>query len=135
MRASSRKPLESVGRGLAACALLCPSATARAQELSPHQQLGERVVASGTLPVGLDFEPGSYPGRADIDGSTVALGRALFFDGRLSRSGLTSCATCHQPERCFTDGRALPVGDDGSIGRRSTPTLVNRAFGSWQFWD
>src|SRR5262249_37293435 len=34
-------------------------------------------------------------------------GRQLFFDRRLSGSGKRSCATCHQPSRAFTDGRAI----------------------------
>ena len=52
----------------------------------------------------------------------VALGQTLFFDARLSRKGQVSCASCHAPERAFTDGRPLAVGEDGLMGRRrSTP--------------
>src|SRR5258707_14561940 len=35
----------------------------------------------------------------------IALGKKLFFDGRLSADGSVSCATCHDPARAFTDGR------------------------------
>ena len=55
----------------------------------------------------------------------VALGQTLFFDARLSRKGQVSCASCHAPERAFTDGRPLAVGEDGSwdggAPRRCTP--------------
>jgi cytochrome c peroxidase len=61
------------------------------------------------------------------------LGKALFFDPRLSSDGRFSCATCHDPERAFTDGRALPDGR-GEIGRNS-PTLLNVGRRRWLFWD
>ena len=65
----------------------------------------------------------------------VELGRRLFFETQLSRSGKTSCATCHLPERAFSDGRSIAVGDAGAIGRRNTPTLFDRAWGHSQFLD
>jgi len=65
----------------------------------------------------------------------VALGQALFFDKRLSGDGTISCATCHQPERAFTDGKVLAQGIGGRIGTRNTPTVLNAVFNSSQFWD
>jgi cytochrome c peroxidase len=62
-------------------------------------------------------------------------GRELFFDTRLSRDGTIACASCHDPARAFTDGRAVAVGVSGRIGRRSAPTLVNRGYGRAFFWD
>ena len=64
----------------------------------------------------------------------VALGQTLFFDARLSRRGRVSCASCHAPERAFTDGRPLAVGEDGSGRRRSTP-LYAAPFAPRLFWD
>jgi cytochrome c peroxidase len=63
------------------------------------------------------------------------LGRALFSDTRLSRDGSISCATCHDPHRAFTDGRARAEGIGGARGERNTPTLINRGDGATQFWD
>ncbi|MDE0892880.1 MAG: cytochrome-c peroxidase, partial [Planctomycetota bacterium] len=60
------------------------------------------------------------------------LGKALFFDTRLSSDGRFSCATCHDPERAFTDGKALPEGR-GEITRNS-PTLLNVGRRRWLFW-
>lgn len=65
--------------------------------------------------------------------AAIRLGRALFFEPRLSRNGQVSCASCHQPERAFTDGRAQAFGLHQ--GTRNTPTLVNTAYQRWQFWD
>jgi len=61
------------------------------------------------------------------------LGKALFFDTRLSPDGRFACATCHEPERAFTDGKALPEGR-GEITRNS-PTLLNVGRRRWLFWD
>ena len=65
----------------------------------------------------------------------VELGKLLFFDKRLSADGTIACASCHQPRYAFTDGRALPVGIEGRLGKRNTPTILNRAYGVYQFLD
>lgn len=65
----------------------------------------------------------------------VALGQMLFFDPRLSGSGVISCATCHNPALGWSD--ALPKGlghMGGRLGRR-TPTILNVAYGEPYFWD
>lgn len=73
--------------------------------------------------------------QEDRSSAKVSLGRVLFFDKRLSRDGTISCSSCHQPERAFTDGRALAQGIEGRIGTRNTPTILNAAFNTSQFWD
>jgi cytochrome c peroxidase len=65
----------------------------------------------------------------------AALGRRLFSDKRLSKDGRTSCATCHQQSRHFTDGRRLARGVFGREGRRNTPSILNRVYGQSLFWD
>jgi len=65
----------------------------------------------------------------------IELGKALFFDKRLSADGSISCASCHQPEQAFTDGKILAEGIDGRKGTRNTPTTLNVAFNTSQFWD
>jgi len=47
----------------------------------------------------------------------IALGQKLFFDGRLSVNGTVACATCHDPERAFTDGRPTSTGVQGRSGQ------------------
>jgi len=65
----------------------------------------------------------------------IALGARLFTDTRLSGAGDRSCASCHQPERAFTDGRARARGISGAPLRRNTPSLWNLAWGKSYFWD
>ncbi len=65
----------------------------------------------------------------------VELGRKLFFDKRLSRDGAIACASCHIPEKAFTNGEAVAVGIGGRRGARNVPTLFNRIYGLSQFWD
>jgi cytochrome c peroxidase len=64
-----------------------------------------------------------------------ALGKTLFFDARLSADGKVSCASCHQPEHAFSDRRAVAVGVKGLHGTRNTPSLLNAAFQTSQFWE
>jgi cytochrome c peroxidase len=68
-------------------------------------------------------------------GDEVELGRRLFFERKLSSDGSTSCATCHDPDKAFTDGRTVAEGVGGQKGSRNTPTLVNRGAGLSHFWD
>ncbi len=63
-------------------------------------------------------------------------GRKLFFDKSLSGNGQRSCASCHNPEKMFTD--QLPANKTfdghGSL-KRNTPTLLYSGFQYRQFWD
>ncbi|MGI9220724.1 MAG: cytochrome-c peroxidase [Woeseiaceae bacterium] len=67
------------------------------------------------------------------DPRAANLGHALFFDARLSVNGGISCATCHQPERNFTDG--LPKGQAIGTSKRNTPSIVGTAYSPWLYWD
>ncbi|MCY1201855.1 tryptophan tryptophylquinone biosynthesis enzyme MauG [compost metagenome] len=69
--------------------------------------------------------------RPDI----VTLGQTLFFDSHLSRKGQVSCASCHQPQRAFTDGLPLAVGEDRLMGRRRSTPLYAAPFAPRLFWD
>lgn len=67
----------------------------------------------------------------------IALGRRLFFDPRLSGPETRSCASCHVPERTFTDARAraAPLPTNHRTPLRNTPTLVNAALQPAMFAD
>ncbi|MBI1771718.1 MAG: hypothetical protein HYR68_05135 [Burkholderiales bacterium] len=69
------------------------------------------------------------------DAAKSKLGHQIFFDKNLSRDGTISCATCHQPQLAFSDGKKLAEGIKGQIGTRNTPSLINAAFNQSQFWD
>lgn len=63
----------------------------------------------------------------------AALGRRLFDDARLSRDGRVACASCHDAQRQFQDGR--PVGQGQGTGLRRTMALPGAAHAPWFFWD
>lgn len=63
------------------------------------------------------------------------LGRRLFFDGRLSRTGEVACASCHRQEHAFADPNAVSTGVAGRVGTRNAPALVNLAWSRRFFWD
>jgi cytochrome c peroxidase len=65
----------------------------------------------------------------------VTLGKKLFFEARLSADGTVACATCHNPDRAFTDGKAASVGFKGRVGQRNAPTILNALYHKAQFWD
>ena len=67
------------------------------------------------------------------DPRAVRLGERLFSDPRLSRNGALSCASCHDPQRAFTDGKPLAEGLE--TGDRNTPTLLHVAQHRWFFSD
>ena len=58
----------------------------------------------------------------------VELGRHLFYDKRLSAEASMSCATCHQQQKAFTDGKARSEGVDGTLGGRSAMSLANAGY-------
>lgn len=65
----------------------------------------------------------------------IDLGRFLFFDPLLSANKSQACASCHQPDKAFTDGKAVSTGAFGQQGKRSAPTLWNVGFLQKLFWD
>ncbi len=75
------------------------------------------------------------PDNNRITPQRVALGKALFFDPRLSGSGAISCASCHNPSFGWQDGQAKGVGDKGGRLGRRTPTILNTAWAEPLFWD
>lgn len=81
--------------------------------------------------------PGAPPpdptnAKAD-DAAAAALGKALFFDATLSPSGKVSCATCHDPQLAFTDGK--PQSEGVERVDRNAPPVALAAHARWQFWD
>ena len=104
---------------------------------------GERDTAASTAqrPDGLSplFQPlpAEAPEPDDNPGTPerVALGHQLFFEPKLSRSGIISCNTCHVVGAAGVDSRAVAIGEGARTGTRNSPTVFNAAFLSAQFWD
>lgn len=88
---------------------------------------------AAAIPLGLPpFTPTS--GLSD-SGSMTQLGQQLFFDQRLSLDGTVSCASCHAPNRAFTDGRATSIGVLNQALTRNAPSLLNVRYRMSLFWD
>ncbi|MBO0737025.1 MAG: c-type cytochrome [Alphaproteobacteria bacterium] len=64
----------------------------------------------------------------------VELGRALFFDPRISVDGTVSCARCHQPALYATDGLARSRGASNKLNPRNAPTVLNAGLQFTQHW-
>lgn len=77
--------------------------------------------------------PASPTNRFADDPRAAELGQRLFFDPRLSSNGAISCATCHDPELGFADGKQVFEGL--GRGERHSPSLWNVAYQRWFFWD
>lgn len=65
----------------------------------------------------------------------VELGRTLFFDARLSGPGQMACASCHEAELGWGDGRTTSFGHGFQPLARNAPSILNVAFGTSFFWD
>ena len=75
------------------------------------------------------------PHRDGFTPQQIDLGRYLFFDPALSEDGSISCASCHQPDKGFSDDMDRSIGVTGEKVGRSAPTLWNVAFVDKFFWD
>ncbi len=65
----------------------------------------------------------------------IELGQKLFFDPRLSKSQLLSCASCHNLSLGGADTGSTSVGHGWQKGPRRAPTVLNAVFNTAQFWD
>ncbi|MGO3027978.1 cytochrome-c peroxidase [Pseudomonas helleri] len=63
------------------------------------------------------------------------LGKKLFNDPKLSRSGQIACASCHEADMAFADGRRVSFGHDRQSGRRNASSLVMSGYSTHLFWD
>jgi cytochrome c peroxidase len=83
----------------------------------------------------LGLPPIDWPKDNRYSAAKAELGRILYYDKRISADETISCATCHDAKYAFTDGAAVSTGISGQKGKRSAPTVINRAFSLAQFWD
>ncbi len=74
--------------------------------------------------------------NSNSNSSVEKLGERLFYDKRLSINETRNCATCHIPEKAFSDGLTKNLSIDGkNLLLRNTPTLLNAVFQTKQFYD
>ena len=80
-------------------------------------------------PLGMPTMPTPAENPTTVEG--IKLGRLLFYDPILSGDSTMSCASCHQIDKAFTDGRARSIGIAGLEGTRNSMSLINVGF-NWK---
>ena len=113
---------------LLSCGGTKPEAPLVARPARPLGAAIEIKVPLGLPPVPV---PADNPPTAD----TVALGKKLYFDTILSADQTIACASCHDPEKGYTDNAQFSSGVGGKLGGRNAPTVLNAAYNLQQFWD
>jgi cytochrome c peroxidase len=93
-----------------------------------------RTVVKIKVPLGLNANP-PVPTENPMSVAKWKLGKELYFDTALSSDGSVSCASCHAPDKGYTDQSRVSVGIGGNVGGVSSPTVFNSAYGPLQFWD
>lgn len=116
-----------IGVALAVAFLLSAAASAH-----PWSEADLEVLQSLSIEL-LGAPPADPSNRFADDPAAATLGKALFFDRRLSANGRVSCSTCHEPDHGFTDGRR--VGRGLTNGNRRTMPIAPAVYSTWQFWD
>ncbi len=91
------------------------------------------AAAWGAPPVGLPEV--KHPADNPPTPEKIELGRQLYFDPRLSADNTISCASCHDPQKGWSNGEQFATGVGGAKGGRNSPTVINSAYYKLQFWD
>jgi cytochrome c peroxidase len=76
-----------------------------------------------------------HPADNPYNDAKKELGKTLFYDPRLSVSGQIACASCHDPQLGWGDGKRVAFGHDRKLGGRNAMTLWNVAYYDKLFWD
>ncbi len=88
----------------------------------------ERYKPNDELIVAVEPAVGQDPGQ-------VELGKKLWFDPRLSRSGFISCNSCHNLSMGGSDNLPTSIGHNWQEGPINSPTVLNSSLNFVQFWD
>jgi cytochrome c peroxidase len=88
-----------------------------------------------TIATPLGLPPVPVPADNPVTVETVALGKRLYFDTSLSIDKSVSCARCHDPAHGFAYSGDVSTGVGGKKGTRNSPTIINAAYYTTQFWD
>ena len=112
--------------------LAVAAGVAATSALAGDEQLREKAKDAG-----LQVVPYATQGVTDnpLTREKIDLGRMLFFDPRLSASGVISCNTCHNLATGGDDNLPTSVGHGWQKGPRNSPTVLNAVFNKAQFWD
>ena len=92
-------------------------------------------IAGEPFPIPAGLTPLAIPGDNPLTAEKVELGKQLYFDKRLSRDNTIACASCHDPEKGWSNGDRFATGVRSQVGGRSAPSIINAAYAPLQFWD
>lgn len=94
------------------------------------------VLGSSMAAVAQSDEPVSpVPAPKAVNPAAVELGKKLFFDPRLSKSGFISCNSCHNLSMGGSDNLKTSIGHNWQRGPINSPTVLNSRMNLAQFWD
>ncbi|MEE4162125.1 MAG: cytochrome-c peroxidase [Woeseiaceae bacterium] len=79
------------------------------------------------------IQPISPPKQINL--AQAELGKKLYFDPRLSKSGFISCNSCHNLSMGGTDNLKTSIGHNWQQGPINAPTVLNSSMNVAQFWD
>ena len=105
--------------------LAAPLAWAKSDDLR-----SQAAALFGTLP-----EEAPAPDYNPTTPEKVELGKKLFFEPRLSMTQTISCNSCHNLSMTGADNVPFSIGHEGARGGRNSPTVLNAAIHTAQFWD
>lgn len=106
-----------------------PPAPPKQPEIDPAALRERALKLFGVVPK--EFASSHNP----LTDAKINLGRMLYFDGRLSKTGEISCNSCHVLDAYGVDSLPTSPGHDGTFGERNSPTVYNAAGHFVQFWD
>lgn len=112
------------------------AARLRTEYLKPAAQWPAPTLDPGVPHVELGLvPPAPHPADNPFSKEKAELGKLLFFDPRLSGSGQIACASCHDPDLSWADGRTTSFGHSRTMLKRNSPTLLNIGHAPLLFWD
>ncbi|WP_321473088.1 cytochrome c peroxidase [uncultured Paludibaculum sp.] len=103
----------------------------RIQQPGGERPIGRPIAVK--VPLGLPEMV--VPAGNPVTAEAVTLGRKLYYDRRVSGDDTIACASCHAPDKGFTDGQRFSTGFLNQQGTRNAPTVMNAAYSPVQFWD
>lgn len=107
------------------------NAQATAQDKTVKRTLSDKELQSYFQTLGPIPVPKNNP-QTDVK---IELGKMLFVDERLSGNNKMSCLSCHTSYLGYTDNLTKSLGTNDVMLSRNTPTIINSAYSTSQFWD
>lgn len=103
-------------------------------DLSKLPEADQKLIKQANQVFGILPDSANNP-KNPLTAEKIELGRALYFDARLSKSGVISCNSCHNVAHYGVDNLPTSPGHKWQFGGRNSPTSFNAAIQFVQFWD